>query len=74
MAPTPDDIARFRLKLAADPKGAELVNATVWAAIADQIAALPDDSRTRAEDAYETLWLLLSDDDDTENHEDGNDT
>lgn len=70
MAPTPDDIARFRLKLAADPKGAELVNATVWAAIADQIAALPDDARTRAEDAYETLWLLLSDDD-TEDDEEG---
>ena len=69
MAPTPDDIARFRLKLAADPKGAELVNATVWTAIADQIAALPDDARTRAEDAYETLWLLLSDE--TENDEEG---
>ena len=70
MAPTPDDIARFRLKLAADPKGAELVNATVWAAIADQIAALRNDARTRAEDAYETLWLLLSDDD-IENDEEG---
>ena len=74
---TPEQLAtrveKLREQIAERPDFGEVCNALVWTEIGERIAELPADQRSQAEDHYRALWLLLSDDDDTENEGTGDD-